>query len=309
MRTISLSGESLSGTAQIPDNVVYAFNLNYVTLSIEDSYTGVLNLSVTDGNLNYDIDVTVFNGGAKCYISRLLQILFDDYVNTRSKNVDMVLKTAGGTTLGSWQFLVLWAAIEPGNKYGYYLPIANDVNWAGKEVREVVWFKNMPQKLSYFTGNAIVEVAMSANAPISSIKIIPCEDTDGTYLRWLDNYGFWQYFLFESGQRKSKNKLGGVSIDAEYSIGGVIHQAQRSTHIENTDTITCCAVSLKKEILAYVETIYKSPHIEYYVGKVNGSEVWKPVNIDSGNVAIAADRRLYDYEISITMPETQVQTI
>ena len=307
MRTISLSGGGVSGTASIPDSVVYAFNPNYVTISV-GGFTGILKLAVSDGSKSFDIDVTVFKGSAKVYISRLLQILFDNYVSVRSKSVTLTLSTDDGTAIGSGSMTVLWAALEAGMTYGYYLPIASDVNWAGRAIREIVWFKNLPQVVSVFSGSAIVDKS-PASVSEANIRLIPCTDMEGTYLRWIDCYGFWQYYLFDTGQRQSKNKLSNIAIDAEYSIGGVSHQAQRNIHVENADTIKCCAVNMKKEVLAYVETIYKSPHIEMYVGKVGGTEVWKPVNITAGTADVHPDNKLFDYEISFTLPETQVQTI
>lgn len=308
MREISISGGGLSGSASVPDSVVYAFNPHYVTLSLS-GFTGMVKLIASDGSREYDIDVTVFNGSAKCYVSRLLQLFFDDYVNTRSKTITLSIKTTEGVAAGSVSCLVLWAALEAGMEYGYYLPIVSDRNGGGKKVREIVWFTGLPFKVSLFSPTSGISEVSPSDVSAAEIKLIQDSSMEGTYLRWIDNYGFWQYYLFDNGQRKSKNKLGGTAVDAEYTVGGVRHQAQRNTHIENTDTIKCCAVNLRKEILAYVETIYKSPHIELYVGKVDGTEVWKPVTIEAGNVSVVMDKKLYDYEISVTLPETQVQTI
>ena len=304
MRTISLSGGGLSGTASIPDATVYAFNQNYVTLAV-GSYTGVLKLSVSDGSSTFEIDVSVLAGSAQCYISRLLQLLFDNYVSVRSKSVTITIKANDGTTMGSGTCLVLWAALEAGMTYGYYLPIVNDIYGAGRAKREIIWFTAFPFQVSVFTsGSGISEVA-PANVSDANIVLIQNSEKVGHYLRWIDSYGFWQYFLFSLGTRSSKNKLGSTSLDAEYTVAGVTHYAQRASHIQNTDTIKCCAVNLRKEILAYVETIYKSPHIELYMG----NNVWKPVNIDDGTVSISEKDRLFDYEIAITLPDTQVQTI
>lgn len=307
--SINLSGGGLSGTASVPNGVVYAFNPNYVVVNITGEYTGLVKLEVSAGSSSYEIDVTVYKGKAKTYISRLLQILFDDYVNTRSKTVTVTIKSKDGSTMGSNSFLALWASVEAGMDYGYYLPIVNDRNGAGREVREIVWFTQLPFEVSLFSSsNGIYEVKPSEVSD-SKIKLIADDSYEGTYLRWIDNYGFWQYFLFDTGTRQSKNKLGKVSVDAEYSFAGVNHQALRYNHVENTDTIKCCAVNLRREVLAYVETIFKSPHIELYIGRTSNGQVWKPVNIDAGSANVAADKRLYDYEISITLPETQVQTI
>lgn len=307
MRTISLSGGGLSGTANIPDSIAYAFNPNYVELTISGSFTGKVKLAVSSGS-SHEIDVTVYHGKAKVYISRLIQILFDDYVNTRSKNVTVVLRTADGVDIGSFTCLALWASVEAGMEYGYYLPIVSDRNGGGKRIREVIWFTKLPFKVSLFDSSSGIREVSPSNVT-GNVRLIRDDSYEGTYLRWIDNYGFWQYFLFDAGTRQSKNKLGSVAVDAEYSIGGVNHQALRNTHIENTDTVKCCAVNLRPEILSYVETIYKSPHIEMYVGNTSYGEVWKPVNIVAGTLNVAADQKLYDYEISFTLPETQVQTI
>ena len=307
--SINLSGGGLSGTASVPNGVVYAFNPNYVVVNITGEYTGLVKLEVCAGSSSYEIDVTVYKGKAKTYISRLLQILFDDYVNTRSKTVTVTIKSKDGSTMGSNSFLALWASVEAGMDYGYYLPIVNDRNGAGREVREIVWFTQLPFKVSLFSSSQGIYEVNPSQVSGSKIRLIADNSYEGTYLRWIDNYGFWQYFLFDTGTRQSKNKLGKVSVDAEYSFAGVNHQALRYNHVENTDTIKCCAVNLRREVLAYVETIFKSPHIELYIGKTSNGQVWKPVNIEAGSANVAADKRLYDYEISITLPETQVQTI
>ncbi len=304
MRTVSLSGGGLTGSASIPDAVVYAFNQNYVELAV-GTYTGILKLAVSDAINSFEIDVSVLNGGAKCFISRLLQLLFTNYVTTRSKTVTISIKTNEGVTMGSGNCLVLWAAVEAGMEYGYYLPITSDIYGGGARKREIIWFTAFPFTVSVFSNASGISEVTPANVSDANIRLIQNSEKVGKYLRWIDCYGFIQYFLFALGTRQSKNKLGSTSIDAEYTVNGVTHYAQRATHVQNTDTIKCCAVNLRKEILAYVETIYKSPHIELYMG----NNVWKPVNIDDGTVSINEQDRLYDYEISITLPDTQVQTI
>lgn len=303
MRTISLTG----GSAYIPDTVVYAFNPNYVQVNLSGQ-TGIVKLAVSDRSHEYEIDATLYQGVARCYVSRLLQLLFDDYLNTRSKTVTITVRNASGTMLGSGSCIVLWASLEAGMTYGYYLPMVSDRNGAGRALREIVWFTGLPFTVSVFDNVNITELQPSRVSQ-ENIKLIRSSAMEGTYLRWIDNYGFWQYYLFDTGVRQSKNKLGSTSVDTEYTVDGVNHQAQRCSHIENTDTVKCCAVSMKREILAYVETIYKSPHIDMYVGKVNNKEVWKPVNIVAGTVNVADDGKLFDYEISFTLPQTQVQEL
>lgn len=493
MRTIEIENAALNitGTATIPDAVCYVFNPNYVDINF-GTYNGVLLLSITYGATSYEVEVSLFKGQAKSYISKLMQLLFTDYISTRSLKLTITLKTQNKDTILSETTLALWASLDVGMKFGHYLPFVYDRNKDPKYVREVIWFKNFPFRVSLFrqsrnynaygksdsntakmiyaggaevwdrsgttgyararkapryasvedatentlqaTSNKTIDLGLLREAgleidmmetgitdvsqlsevaledvvvtrrraasarytvesegeeetytgelkpridwsdyidsgldiisywsifsgktgifelsPLSMfpdtekqlvltimkavpsqakfdanfdiifnemtdiayiVKLIVCDDVDGIYLRWIDQYGFWQYFLFSEGKRTSKNKLSSTTVSAEYEKNGLYHEATRNIHVDNTDTIKCCAVNLRKEILAYVETIYKSPHIEMYVGlDFEQNEMWKPVNIVAGTVDIEAKQMLYDYEVSITLPDTASQTI
>lgn len=479
MRTIDINNAAMNitGTATIPDVVSYVFNPNYVDINF-GAYNGVLLLAVSYGTQSYEVEVSLFKGKAKCYISKLMQLLFTDYISTRSLSLTITLKTQSEDTILTETTLALWASLDLGMKFGHYLPFVYDGSHAPKYIREVIWFKNFPFRVSLFRqtqsynaygqsdngkaetiyqGGALIwsggiltpssakarkaprfidgddaeeetlqtsstqtidlgllseagyevdleetgitdiselsnvaleDVVVRSRAYIKErptfdwdwseyidsgldivsysslfggttgifelnplamfpdtekqlvytimkaipsgakfdanfdivfnemtdiayiVKLIVCDDVDGIYLRWIDQYGFWQYFLFDEGKRTSKNKLSSTTVSAEYEKNGLYHEATRNIHVDNTDTIKCCAVNLRKEILAYVETIYKSPHIEMYVGlDFEQNEMWKPVNIVAGSVDIEAKQRLYDYEVSITLPDTASQTI
>lgn len=368
MRTIEIDNETLgiSGTAVIPDYVTYAFNPNYVELSVNADVSS-LQLTATYGETEYTITAYLFQGKAKCYISRILQILFEDYVNTRSELITLTISTEDGGLLLTSDLLVVWGVLELGKRYGYYLPFVYDRGYTPRQERRVVWFKNLPFKVSlfresddyamyvsydgltqspivttsddvgiieripnakYLEGNEVIYVVMKKQAQSNAfdanfdivfeelsqlayiVRLIVCEDTAGIYLRWIDQYGFWQYYLFVKGERASKNKASSTSVNAEHNDGKTYFDAVRYLTVENTDTITCAATNLSEEILAYVETIYKSPHIEMYVGKdYDGKELWQPVSLDDGTTKIAADRMLRDYEITISMQQTPTQTL
>jgi hypothetical protein len=521
-RAIRRTDYGTSGTVDFPTGVVYVFNPNYVELTLND-YTGIVVLTVSDSQNTYSIDVSLYNGSAKCYISKLLQLLFDDYVSVRSKEVTIALETSDGHSIASSTVTALWAHVDLGMKFGYYLPFVYDGVSMPPSVRDVIWFKNLPFKVSLFretqeyklysmrdktnydgiydpllvrpgmlgmpiwggktgifeldpaanysntnkvleyvvmkdrqvnkfpsissgwegdSGSTVVydtteygikdaqgdlyspvmyipagqtlcfsfddnneqvdvifawitnnnyecssdiyengesvtvqkegsvvtrdgrsrayylftttaDAYLTVNIPFSNyiyrpqleysnspsvfhvpgnifnqfeanfdmvfpeptelayiVRLHVCNDKVGVYLRWIDHYGFWQYYLFVKGSRTSKNSPDKNAINLDYVSNGVHHQAQRVIAVENTDTIKCCAVNMRKEILAYVETIFKSTHIDMYIGKdFSGNEMWKPVNIEKGSVSIAAEKGLYDYEFSITLPDSVTQTL
>lgn len=496
MRTIDITYGSmgLTGTMTVPDEVAYVFNPNYVDISL-GSYNGVLYLAIADSNSTTTIDVSLFKGKAKCYISKILQLLFDDYISTRSKTITLTLYGKDSELITSATFMALWASVEFGMRYGYYTPFVYDRNSSPSFVRDVIWFKKFPFRISLFrqstsydfygqsdknaintiyrggqltwekmlidddiytpirkaprvsTGTDITATALSTSAAtyidttilketglvvdlaktgitdvsglhsvalsdvivaskvdgltnadsifipvargdelVSSdivfdwskfvdsgldigtymslyggktgifeltpqsmfpntkrqlvytimngvptdavfdadfditfneiadyayvVRLLVCDDEDGIYLRWIDQYGFWQYFLFDDGSTTSKSKLSSVTVNADYEKRGVYHEAKRNIHIDNTDTQKCCAINLRKEILAYVKTISKSPHVELFLGlDIDGNELWVPVNIVADNIELNPDRQLYDYEVSVTLPDTSSQMI
>jgi len=369
MRKIEIDNDTLgiSGMVVIPDHVVYAFNPNYIEISVEEG-VAALQLSVSYGETKYTIEVALYQGSAKCYISKILQVLFDDYVATRSESVTLTVSTENDEALATADFLVVWGALELGKRYGYYLPFAYGRASEPRQERRVVWFKNFPFKVSLFRESnehqmyavydsqnkididttdddvGIIEYDVNTVCPSAKkelvfvvmrkdatsnafdanfdivfeelsqlayiVRLTVCEDTAGIYLRWIDQYGFWQYYLFVKGERQSKNKMSSTEVDAEFSHNGVYYRASRYLTVENTDTITCCATNLPDEILAYVETIYKSPYIEMYIGKdFDGNELWQPVSLDAGTTKMAADLRLTDYEITLSMQQTPTQTL
>lgn len=149
----------------------------------------------------------------------------------------------------------------------------------------------------------------SAYAVITKLEV--SNETQGHYLRWIDNFGQLQYYLFVDGKDTIKNKLGSDSIiDTEARGGMWFPDLTRKTSIETTVTRKCCAVSMPQEIWDYVETVIRSPYIDLYLGKTNdGEEIWCPVNIVAASHTYDPTEVLHDLEISFTMPTENTQTL
>ena len=135
--------------------------------------------------------------------------------------------------------------------------------------------------------------------------------TVGHYLRWIDRFGMFQYFLFVKGKETMKNKLSSNTVVEDYTVGGMYFaNHERNIHIEGTKTVKCCAVSLPQEIYDYVSSIITSPIIDLYMGKTRfGDEMWVPVNIVAANHDFKPDELLHDLEISFTLPPVNAQTL
>lgn len=137
------------------------------------------------------------------------------------------------------------------------------------------------------------------------------ESTAGHYLRWIDRFGMFQYFLFVKGKETLKNKLSSNTVVEDYAVGGLYFaNHQRNINVEGTRTVKCSAVSLPQEIFDYVSSIETSPIIDLYVGKSkSGEEMWVPVNIVAASHEYNPKQVLHDIEISFTLPPYNAQTI
>lgn len=142
-------------------------------------------------------------------------------------------------------------------------------------------------------------------------ELIIDNSTAGHYLRWIDRFGMFQYFLFVKGKETMKNKLSSNTIVEDYTVGGMYFaNHERVVNVEGSKTIKCCAVSLPQEIYDYVSSIITSPIIDLYMGKTRfGDEMWVPVNIVATNHDFQPADILHDLEISFTLPPVNAQTL
>lgn len=134
---------------------------------------------------------------------------------------------------------------------------------------------------------------------------------DGLYLRWIDSFGFIQFYLFREGTSTIKNKASSDTLQVERQFGGMYFGGmERMTEVTSTETIKCCAVNLKTDILEYVKTIVSAPIVELYLGKgKSGTELWLPVSVSSGSYSTDPKTMLSDYEIVIEKTDNISQTL
>lgn len=134
---------------------------------------------------------------------------------------------------------------------------------------------------------------------------------EGLYLRWMDRFGFLQYYLFREGTTTNKSKPSSDTVQVERQYGGMYYGSmERPTEITSEETIKCCAVNLPKDILEYVKTIVNAPIVDLYLGKNrSGTELWLPVSVSSGSYSTDPKTMLSDYEIVIEKTDNVSQTL
>nr|DAG54746.1 MAG TPA: hypothetical protein [Caudoviricetes sp.] len=143
------------------------------------------------------------------------------------------------------------------------------------------------------------------------LKVSVSNEKEGYYIRWIDQYGFLEYWLFKDSTLTNKNKLGDTSIEEDKPIGGIYYaNHERTTHVENTTTIKCGATNLTKGQYKVVSTILASPHIDLFKGyDMERNEIWIPINIVAGSSKCDETKILQDFQLQFTMPDTASQTL
>ena len=361
-----------SGSITFPNEYVFAFNPNYIDFNLDSSVTSV-NVSVKGNGKEFNIVCSLYRGKGKCYISRMLQLLFDDDVLTTrviSASIDVSTDTED---LQSDTFYVMWGCIRLGDPFGLGETITKfQISFAAgmkhvRFLREVKWFKKFPFSVSFFaqlsSGNTltatidrtktinvnranvpIFEVAPPSDAKMNilyninldkevlestfptifdetfsktykyddeSVMVTISNETEGYYIRWIDQFGFIQYWLFKKGNITNKNKLGSNTKPVQKELNGIYYgNIERVTSIENTETRKCAAINLNENMVRTVETIIKSPYVDLFLGyNQNNREVWLPINVVAGSYKVSPNKVLQDYEIQFTMPDTASQSL
>lgn len=379
MRTQTINNSDIgitNGTVSFPNEYSFVFNPNYVIIDANSSsFTGNFSVNVegvdivTSDTLSYMIDISAYKGQAKVYVSRLMQLMFCDYIKERFQILTFRVYS-GSTLLASMNVKAIWGGVKVGDLFGGPGALNPAFRiWSIPHKREVKWFRNFPFTVSILkptTSDFSVEGKMDNeefktisetnqnlfelnptthfssaihkaayrikftgaastfddtfdytfhNDPDGRYELVNIEisdnDTEGCYLRWIDRFGFLEYWLFVKGDKTTKLSYGSNTIDAEQEYEGINFGGMaRYTEVKSVTSIKCSAVNLTPTQLLIVETVCESSHVDLYCGKdKSGTELWLPVNIASGSYKSKADTELQDLEVTITLPQNTVQKI
>ncbi|MCM1141393.1 MAG: hypothetical protein NC453_22725 [Muribaculum sp.] len=193
MRKYAVTSNGLNYFIEIPDSVVFAFNPLYIVINT-DPVNITMSMNVVCNGVTRSVKIEVFNGKAKVYFSRILQLFFDDYKHFRTLSFTVAL-TRNGVNVFSTSFMAIWGSLPLGGRYNAY----GLFNFNGKSEyeRTRVWFKKFPFKVTMFSvGLKPTIKCLSDGAPTSyaSLPALPTGfpgDADG---EWVDTAGnIYQY--------------------------------------------------------------------------------------------------------------------
>lgn len=128
------------------------------------------------------------------------------------------------------------------------------------------------------------------------IKVIVKDESEGVYLRWIDRFGYLQYYLFKKGTVSYKNKSSQYTVDCQEQE---LKQYSRAVSVSETKTLSCCALNLDDKMLQSLETISSSPIVDLY----RNDGCWEPVKVET-SVVLNPKRVLHDLEVKISISST-----
>ncbi len=151
----------------------------------------------------------------------------------------------------------------------------------------------------------------SAEDKFLTIEKIPY--SSGVYLKWLNKYGGYSYWLFENTYSidRSTKQLGELDRDL-YNLEDTM---ARSIQIgkESQETIKIVAEMLTEHESLIVQDILDSPKIYMFTGKPfsqNSPKNWIEVSLKTGNSRIKnAKQQLTSFNFDIELPQRYTQTL
>jgi hypothetical protein len=164
--------------------------------------------------------------------------------------------------------------------------------------RTVTEFKNMDD------GNALLFTLYS------EVEMNPCQ---GTYLKWINGQGGWNYWLFEKQNTIKSIKTLGL-IDNDYynipdSISTVISMGTTSD-----ETIKTVAERMNENDKLILDSIFDSPKIYLFtgvplVGPLNQDD-WLEIRIKANSFPIEQyNRKIVTYNLELDLPQRNTMTL
>lgn len=374
MITKTIDNESLgiaNGTIQFPNGYCFVFNPNYIFIELGTNIP-YIQVEIADDTGSHSIACNLFKGGGRCYISKLMELVFqNDHLAKRSAEITINVYAFGNERilLASSTIIAIWGSMKVGNTFGCGNMEEITPSNHARFVREVRHYIGYPFKVSLFSPSAdkplkkkvgyesevtelettevgIFDIDLTNRKSIANtiykieiesetikstfsnvfdktftgsvyryvdeiVKVSSNYDKEGYYLRWIDEYGFLEYWLFKKSTLTNKNKLDSTSIETDVAIDGVYYpNHERAIHVDNGRTIKCGAINLTLGEYDTVATVLSSPHIDLFVGySLDKEEIWLPINVVAGSYKKDETKELQDFELQITLPDTSSQTL
>ena len=132
--------------------------------------------------------------------------------------------------------------------------------------------------------------------------------TEGVYLRWVNKWGDFCYYLFMKNTEQSEVKDVNVNIEEYLTTTDFVNGFHAGTNHpkgkEAQRTMTLYAPLVDGDTFDFLTSLAESPVVDLYCGDDN----WVRVNMAAGNVIRAKDD-LQDFVCTVVLPKTFMQEL
>lgn len=136
---------------------------------------------------------------------------------------------------------------------------------------------------------------------------------DGVYLRWVDRFGFYCYYLFKRGDQTrqtavSDNFLRNNLLDYNQEYGYQMGAGNRHVK-QRADTWALCAPNVDADQYDALQDLTTSPVVDMLRGyDDDGAPKWVAVNIEAGSF-VKTNAALQDFVVNMTLQAVPIQTL
>jgi len=144
----------------------------------------------------------------------------------------------------------------------------------------------------------------------SLIRLNIDDSTEGTFLRWIDRQGFYQYYLFQDGDVSIKTKDQGATIQEDiFAFNRYYNGIARAQGKTTEQSNSLCAPLVDSQTYNLLTGILSSPIVDMFYGyDKDNKPVFIPVSVNGGTKKVSGDA-YKDFEIEIGLPETITQQL
>ena len=164
----------------------------------------------------------------------------------------------------------------------------------------------------YPLATGMVYVSQHGNPSLVYARVKVLEHRDGIYLRWVDRFGFWRYWLFKTGDpTRTAASLYGIwnRIDWEdYDNGTWKNDAGRRQSFTRNDVQPICAPLVSQDVFDVLQDLTTSPAIEMMM-EADPTEKWQPVTVEAGQYTKDIKKPEQDFICNLVLPEIPVQSL
>lgn len=151
------------------------------------------------------------------------------------------------------------------------------------------------------------------------VRIKLVDDVDeGIYLRWVNRWGMWCYWLFKEGSPNRTIASDGMWNRNDYSKWIETYHWQqdagRRQNYTRNDVIPVCAPLVDSDTFDYIQDVTTSPVVDMYMGLGDDGEgndvpMWTPVTIEAGTYTKDFKKPEQDFIMNVVLPEIPVQKL